>query len=341
MEWARVTGGLKRAYAGFSRSAPAALLLGAALVLAGGCKSSAVDEGAGQPPPRAAASAPTWIGLPLSWEKLDEIERWLVESADDHDPALEIEARLELAEGRLEFARRDLVAGGSRSQAVLARLELARRGFEGLVADERASAGQRRRARSGLEAARGLSGGPASGSVAVLPRSSWRAQAPRTREMTAARSGWSRVTVHHSALAADDPPGGSVQDTYAVLRRIQSVHMDRGDPNHGWGDIGYHFLIDGSGRIVEGRGLAWQGAHARGANNTENIGICVLGDYSRRAPSPAAMRSLQRLLDDLRARFRIPASRVLTHKELTSTDCPGPHLSAWVERYRRAGGPGA
>lgn len=341
MEWARVTGALKRAYAGFSRLAPGALLLGATLALAGGCKSSGRDDGPAPPPPRAGAAEPDWIGQPLSWDKLDAIERWLAESADDHDPGLEIEARLELAEGRLEFARRDLAAGAARSQAVLARLELARRGFEGLVSDSRASAGQRRRAQAGLDGTRSLVDGPVTGSVAVLPRSAWRAQAARTREMTPARSGWSRITVHHSALAEDDPPGGALQDTYAVLRRIQSVHMDRNDPNHGWGDIGYHFLIDGSGRIVEGRGLAWQGAHARGANNTENIGICVLGDFSRRAPSPAALRSLERLLDDLRGRFRIPSGRVYTHKELTSTDCPGPNLSAWVERYRRAGGPGA
>jgi hypothetical protein len=181
---------------------------------------------------------------------------------------------------------------------------------------------------------------PATGGVAILPRSAWRAQPARTREMTAARSGWSRITVHHSALYGDESPGGSLPDSVAVLRRIQSVHMDRDDPNHGWGDIGYHFLIDGSGRVFEGRELSWQGAHARGANNQENIGICVLGDFSRRAPSPAAMRSLERLLDDLRVRFRIPAARVYTHKELTSTACPGPSLSAWVERYRRSAHPG-
>jgi len=35
---------------------------------------------------------------------------------------------------------------------------------------------------------------------------------------------------------------------------IQRDHMDA----KGWGDIGYHFRIDPSGRVLEGRELLWQ-----------------------------------------------------------------------------------
>jgi len=150
---------------------------------------------------------------------------------------------------------------------------------------------------------------------------------------------WSRITVHHSADVEDEGSFGSLGETVATLQRIQRVHMDPGDPSHGWGDIGYHFLIDPSGRILEGRQLDWQGAHARGVNNRTNIGVCLLGDFSRRAPSAASLDSLQRLLDDLRERFDIPATRVLVHKELVATACPGPSLTAWVERYRKRGAP--
>jgi hypothetical protein len=218
----------------------------------------------------------------------------------------------------------------------LSRIELARRGFEQVLADSRASKGQLARAQFGLDSARGLQGKQTVASdVSILPRSAWKAVAPRTREMTAVHGTWSRITVHHSAESADENRGGSLQETAETLRRIQKVHMDAGDPDHGWADIGYHFLIDGSGRVLEGRELTWQGAHARGANNKDNIGVCMLGDFSKQSPSPAALASLQRVLDDLRARYNVPASRVYLHKELTSTDCPGAALSAWVSRYRK------
>lgn len=285
---------------------------------------------------------PTWIGQPLSWEKLDALERWLVEASDAHDSSLELEGRLELAEGRLEFARRDLGEAVVERHDSLARIELARRGFEQVLADARASKGQLARAQFGLDGARAAQGQrTAAVNLAILPRSAWKAQPPRTREMTAVRGTWNRITVHHSAESQDENAGGSLQETAAALRRIQKVHMDAGDPEHGWADIGYHFLIDGAGRVLEGRELAWQGAHARGANNRDNIGVCLLGDFSRRSPSPAATAALQRVLDDLRSRYSVPGTRVYLHKELTSTDCPGPALSAWVVRYRKGGRTGS
>jgi hypothetical protein len=344
MEWAKGAGGRKVTVLGFSRAA-AALLAAAA---AGACRAPApaVAPGPAEPsePIEALASRaePTWVGQPLSWEKLDALELWLVEAAQEHDSALELEGRLQLSEGRLEFARRDIAAASGRNQDALGRVELARCGFEQVLADPRASKGQHARAQYGLESARSVQGKqPAASNVAILPRSSWKAQAARTREMTAVRGTWSRITVHHSAETQDENRGGSLQDTAATLRRIQKVHMDAGDPEHGWADIGYHFLIDGSGRVLEGRELAWQGAHARGANNRDNIGVCLLGDFSRRSPSQAALASLQRVLDDLRKRYSVPGSRVYLHKELTSTDCPGPSLSAWVVRYRKGARGGA
>jgi hypothetical protein len=336
MEWAKRAGGRKGMTTGFSCAVG---LLAAAAAVCGACRAPgpASEPTPSHEPIEAVMHAePTWVGEPLSWEKLDALERWLVEASDAHDSALELEGRLELAEGRLEFARRDLSDPKSNRPDALARVELARRGFEQVLADPRASKGQLARAQFGLDGARSSQGQrPAAANLAILPRSSWKAQPPRTREMTAVRGTWNRITVHHSAESQDENPGGSLQETAAALRRIQKVHMDAGDPDHGWADIGYHFLIDGSGRVLEGRELAWQGAHARGANNRDNIGICLLGDFSRRSPSPAAMAALQRVLDDLRARYSVQSSRVYLHKELTSTDCPGPALSAWVVRYRK------
>jgi hypothetical protein len=43
------------------------------------------------------------------------------------------------------------------------------------------------------------------------------------------------------------------------------------------GDIGYHYIVDRSGAIWQGRRIRYQGAHARGSANNGNIGIVLLG----------------------------------------------------------------
>lgn len=315
----------------------------AALSLLFGAACQGPRQPAPEPAPPAAKSAsPDWINAPLSWEKLAAIERWLSEPTSVHNRSHRLEARLQLAEGRVEFTRRDHDKGQALDAAARLRLETSGRELAAVGADAYASPGQRTRAQiSGARAELLLSKSAPVAAAApttfegLIERSRWRAKPARQADLTPVGGPWKRITVHHSAEVGDSSPGVSMSDTVATLQRIQKVHMDRGDPNHGWADIGYHFLIDGSGRIFEGRSLKWQGAHARGDNNVQNIGVCLLGDYSKRSPGRAELQALEDLLDALRERHRIPQRGVVTHRELVATACPGPALQSWVERYRR------
>jgi hypothetical protein len=332
---------LQLRYGRLARARASAALLLAAALGATACQGPAArvpDE----PTAKSERAEPAWVDAPLSWEKLGEIERWLEQSDSVHDRGLLLEARLQLAEGRVEFTRRETDSGAGLQPAARTRLELAGKDLSALGSDAFATPGQRTRAQISLARAENLlkrapaAAAPApQGLAGVLPRGKWRARAPRQADMTPVGGPWTRITVHHSAEVGDTSPGVSLSDSVATLQRIQKVHMDRGDPDHGWADIGYHFLIDGSGRVFEGRGLKWQGAHARGDNNVQNIGVCLLGDYSRRPPGRAELEALEELLDALRERYRIPLRSVATHRELTATACPGPALQSWVERYRR------
>lgn len=289
-----------------------------------------------EPPPptetEVVAGPPAWTKEPMSWQKLEMIEQWLDNSSGRHSPELVVEARLQLAEGRLLFSRRDIETSSAPREALRVRIESAKAGFEQILADPAASAGARNRAQVGLRGAEVLLAAPGTKTVAVIKRAQWNARAPRTSNLTPLKGQWSRITVHHSAESTTDPRGGSLEESSGTVRSIQKFHMD--DPEHRWGDIGYHFLIDSGGRIFEGRELEWQGAHAGGSNNYQNIGICLLGDLEKRAPSEAALKSLQVLLDDLRTRFRIPADRVAPHSEYATTRCPGPALTAWLRKYK-------
>lgn len=291
-------------------------------------------------PARGAASAPpAALALNadgLSWDQLGQIEAWLQGAGPDHYPDSEPQAELALAEGRLNYAKRDQHRIPAATLA--RRLKAAEDGFRLVLASPEASALQSHRARVGLDAARSLR--PASGSSAapvnsIQPRSSWGARSPLSSRLTRQRASYRRITVHHSAPEKPLSSSAGQQAVYEEIQRIQRYHMEHVSPR--CGDIGYHFLIGPRGKVYEGRSLHWRGAHAGGSNNDDNIGVCLLGNFESRPPTAAALSSLEGLLDDLRASYSIPrrADRVLGHGELKSTACPGTALQSWVTRYRR------
>jgi hypothetical protein len=155
------------------------------------------------------------------------------------------------------------------------------------------------------------------------------------------------LTVHHTAGANDDP------DPAATVRAI--YYYDA--VTQGWGDVGYHFLVDELGRVYEGRysgadgapgfgphqtvGLrqAVTGAHL-GGFNSGNVGVVLLGDFTSRLPTPAARAALGDLLAVLASAGRLDpvgttdyvnpvtgataqVPTVSGHRDWAATECPG------------------
>lgn len=169
------------------------------------------------------------------------------------------------------------------------------------------------------------------GRLAVQPRSTWgpqRANRGNLDPMKRIR----RVTIHHSAMyfRSTQPRAAAGQ-----IARIQREHMG----NRGYGDIGYHFLIDPSGRVWEGRELRYQGAHASGSNNVGNIGICLLGNFVRQrsgqGPTTAQVRSMEQLVVQLMQRYRFGGEALYCHSDFKNTQCPGPRMRPLVRQFAR------
>lgn len=144
-----------------------------------------------------------------------------------------------------------------------------------------------------------------------------------------------RVTVHHtqSARVTMSEPA-----TIQQVRNVQRYHMvgRRREGKDAWDDIGYHFLIDGEGRIVEGRPAEVMGAHAGGSNDG-NIGVALIGDFNKTKPTDAQVRSLERLVVYLAIKYRRDPSHkgfLQPHQHFNSTDCPGANLVAILDRIR-------
>lgn len=290
-----------------------------------------------------ASSYPHWSGKPVTWGKLGDIEEWLDGEGPRDYPEYVDAANLELAEGRLVLARRE--AKGLSSPLLATRLKAAERGFEAVLASPRAKALQKNRAEDGLaeiESLRGVKTAAATPKksqptaasaplgITVLKRDAWRAASPRLERLNPISAPYSRITIHHSAKESD---GGddlhSTGDVAEVIKKIQTFHVR----DKGWGDIGYHFLIDANGNVWQGRALDWQGAHAGGDDNIGNLGICLLGDFRTSPPTREALAALERLVDGLCDRHRIAHAKVFGHMKFAKTECPGGTLMAWIARY--------
>ncbi|MBP9086420.1 MAG: N-acetylmuramoyl-L-alanine amidase [Kofleriaceae bacterium] len=123
-----------------------------------------------------------------------------------------------------------------------------------------------------------------------------------------------KITIHHTDTPASNPA--------ARVRAIQEYHRN----SRRWCDIGYHFLVDETGVVYEGRSIRNIGAHAGGAN-TGNIGIAFIGSYDAKDPTAAQMAATAKLMAELATKYNITLSRTTLkgHREVgtTATACPG------------------
>ncbi|QDV06832.1 N-acetylmuramoyl-L-alanine amidase [Planctomycetes bacterium Poly30] len=286
---------------------------------------------------RGPSRAPEWSTQPHSWGKLDSIERWLRES--DEGGYWQVEGVLQLAEGQLRFAQEGARGAGSTSQDLVAfRRDSALGGFQAAMEAPDATGEQIARAKRGIVTARGILRGvqgpseasadltPAVPIGGLVPRSAWSASRADAGNMKPSTGRWNWITVHHSVFA---PATGQLSDSLDVVRRIQRQHVDAED----YADIGYHFLIDREGRVIEGRLLKWQGAHAGDSSkNRGNVGICLLGNFEEEHPSRKALASLDKLVLELQRKLRIPRKNVRPHSAWKETKCPGKNLMPWFTR---------
>jgi hypothetical protein len=187
---------------------------------------------------------------------------------------------------------------------------------------------------------------------AVIPRIDWGAD-ESLRFDSAGKEIWppafypvQKLIVHHTATQNDDP------NPAATMRSMYYYHA----VTQGWGDIGYNFVIDESGRVYEGRhtfdypsgsspteedaaGNGVTAAHTQGYNSG-TVGIALLGTLTDRDATPAARSALERLLawesdhhginPQGSSLYVNPVSgtqatfpNIAGHRDLAATECPG------------------
>jgi LysM repeat protein len=162
-----------------------------------------------------------------------------------------------------------------------------------------------------------------------LPRSAWTKQPVVLSRTTPMGGTPNRITVHHSG-DKDDLNANS--ETW--LHQVDLNHISGNGHAEPWACIGYHFIIDASGKVYEGRPLKYQGAHA-GNNevNRLNIGICLMGDFDVQRVPAKQRTALLSTLDRLCLQYGINRAAVYGHQKFKITKCPGRFLSQIIDAY--------
>jgi hypothetical protein len=207
-----------------------------------------------------------------------------------------------------------------------------------------------------------LASAPVAEALAPKPsfvvRSAWGADVPENGCVPPAppELGEVRAGVIHHTVNANDYDAASAP---GIVLGICSFHIQ----GNGWNDIGYNALVDRFGTLYEGRagGLSSPvvGAHAQGFNS-QTTSIASIGEHSATTLSPEAQLSVIRYLawrlgkaglnpvtktspltsgggslTQHPAGAVVSLPRVIGHRDLGLTECPGEALASQIETIRR------
>ncbi|HEY8372975.1 MAG TPA: N-acetylmuramoyl-L-alanine amidase [Pseudonocardiaceae bacterium] len=188
----------------------------------------------------------------------------------------------------------------------------------------------------------------------VVSRAQWGADEETTTWEPTYASPVLAITVHHTAGGNDY----SCADSAKIVRGIHHYHA----VTLGWGDLGYHVLVDKCGVIFEGRfgglHLPVVGGHA-GGFNLHTFGVSLIGNYSSEQPTAEQLESVARIsawkLDvegqspsgevelestgggtaKVPAGERLRVQRVFGHRDVGRTVCPGDAGYERMEQVRQ------
>ena len=114
----------------------------------------------------------------------------------------------------------------------------------------------------------------------------------------------------------------SDSEDYQDLNALDIHKMHLG---FGWDGVGYHKVINRSGKIENGRPEYWIGAHVKGQNDV-SLGVCLIGknNFTRKQ-----FISLERVLKKWKKSY--PNAKIVGHRDTGNTKktCPNFDVISW------------
>jgi len=135
------------------------------------------------------------------------------------------------------------------------------------------------------------------------------------------------IIIHCTATRADWWKSKSSQ---SKVNEVTNWHIR----DRKFSDIGYHFLIDRDGTVIEGRPLERIGAHVRG-HNTNTVGVALFGGFGASANdkfednfTPEQDTALRDLLFDFKRQHGV--NKITGHSVYANKACPGFQVQNWL-----------
>lgn len=110
-------------------------------------------------------------------------------------------------------------------------------------------------------------------------------------------------------------------------KSLTAIDLHKMHLNFGWDGIGYHKIINRSGKVENGRPEYWIGAHVKGKNNI-SLGVCLIG---RHKFTVKQFISLEKVLRKWKSLY--PEAKIVGHRDTVNTKktCPNFNVKNWVE----------
>lgn len=124
------------------------------------------------------------------------------------------------------------------------------------------------------------------------------------------------------------------------LRGLQGFSMrpgtvgGTGKAKPAWGDMPYHFYIDATGRIGEGRDVAYAGDTNTGYVTDGYIQLVLEGEFGKETPDPRQLDALDKLTIMLAGKYRIAATSISGHNDHAKSECPGKNFKPYLDELR-------
>lgn len=125
-----------------------------------------------------------------------------------------------------------------------------------------------------------------------------------------------KIIVHHTADMSMEPQ----------LQKVNEYHKSRDFPISSLGFfVGYHYLIEKNGDVIQTRQYWEEGAHTIGMNMS-SIGVCLAGDFDVEYPTNKQMDALGALLNGLLSASSLSPADIVPHRKYANKDCYGTML---------------
>lgn len=133
-----------------------------------------------------------------------------------------------------------------------------------------------------------------------------------------------KIIVHHTGGTDLNPLADTSNQTFEI---VNDYHKQKWNFISSLGYyIGYHYFLDKTGKITQGRADSDEGAHCIG-QNFSSLGICMAGNFDVTMPTKEQSEALKSLIGQKMHEYGISIDNIYPHRKFSNKSCFGHNLS--------------